>query len=186
MVLVIIHTLGPISKGLDHSHFACLCLPASMLYACFSLSSSRLCHIWCPPRAWPCVVISDAHKALFGYWVAPCISFPFFCSVWWYAYHDCLCHLLAFFASLHACLHVHAWVLLASVSSVLQHNETIDIQSKPTFVPHEQPLLFALLFVCLFACLLVILPVCLLTCLLASLFLCLPCLSCLFTLCLFI
>ena len=31
MVFVIIHTPWPISKGLDHSYFACLCLLASML-----------------------------------------------------------------------------------------------------------------------------------------------------------
>ena len=59
---------------------------------------------------------------------------------------------LALCASLHTCLHVHAWVLLASVSSMLQHNEAMDIQSKPTFVPHRHHLLFAFLLVCLFAC----------------------------------
>ena len=99
---------------------------------------------------------------------------PLFHSVRWYAYHACLCHPLAFYASLHACLHVHAWVLLASVSSILQRNEAMNIQSKPTFVPYGHHLLFAFLLVCL------------LTCLLAFLFLCLPCLSCLFALCLFI
>ena len=46
----------------------------------------------------------------------------------------------------HACLHVHAWVLLASVSSILQHNEAMDIRSKPTFIPHgHHPCLFAIL-----------------------------------------
>ena len=77
------------------------------------------------------------------------------------------------YTSLHACSHVHAWVLLASVSSLLQHNEVIDIQSKPTFVPHGQHLLFSFLLVCF------------LTCLLAFLLLCLPCLSCLSALFLF-
>ena len=86
---------------------------------------------------------------------------PLFCSMWWYAYHACLCHPLALYASLHACLHVHAWFLLASVSSMLQHNEVMDIQSKLTFVPRGNHLcwlfrLFAFLFVCLlsgfFAC----------------------------------
>ena len=33
-------------------------------------------------------------------------TFPLFCSVWCYACHACLCHSLAFYASLHACLHV--------------------------------------------------------------------------------
>ena len=80
--------------------------------------------------------------------------------VWWYAYHACLCHPLAFVASLHACLHVHAWVLLAGVSSILQHNEAMDTQSKPTFVPYRHPLLFAILLVCLLSCLFASLLVC--------------------------
>ena len=71
----------------------------------------------------------------------------------WYACHACLCHPLAFYASLHACLHVHAWVLLASVSSILQHNEVMDIRYKPTFVPGRHHLLFICLLVCLLSCL---------------------------------
>ena len=98
---------------------------------------------------------------------------PFFCSVRWYVYHACWCHPLAFYVSLHVCFHVHAWVLLASVSSMLQYNEVMDIRSKPTFVPRGHHLLFAFLLVCL------------LTCLLAFLFLCLLCLSCLSALYLF-
>ena len=101
-------------------------------------------------------------------------TFPLCHSMQWRAYHACLGHPLAFYASLHAYLHVHAWVLLASVSSILQHNEAMDIRSKPTFVPCGHHLSFAFLLVCFFACLL------------AFLFLCLPCLSCLFALCLFI
>ena len=81
-------------------------------------------------------------------------TFSLFYSIRWYAYHACLCHSLAFYASLHACLHVHAWVLLASVSSMLQHNEAMDIQSKPTFVPRGHYLLLAFLLVCLLSCLL--------------------------------
>ena len=76
-----------------------------------------------------------------------------------FAYHACLCHLLALFASLHACLHVHTWVLLACVSSILQHNEAMHVRSKPTFVPRKHHLLFTFLPVCLFACLLAILLV---------------------------
>ena len=64
--------------------------------------------------------------------------------------------------------------MLASVSSMLQHNEAMDIRSKPTFIPCGHHLLFAFLLVFLFACLL------------AFLFLCLPCLSCLSALCLLI
>ena len=77
-----------------------------------------------------------------------------------------VCDPLAFYASLHTCSHVHAWVLLASVLSMLQYNEDMDIRSKPTFVPHGHHIFFAFLLVCL------------LTSLLAFLFLCLPCLSC--------
>ena len=44
-------------------------------------------------------------------------------SLFWsarcYACYACLCHPLAFYASLHAYLHVHAWVVLASLSSML-------------------------------------------------------------------
>ena len=61
-------------------------------------------------------------------------AFTLFRSVRLYACHACLCHPLALSASLHACLHVHAWVLLASVSFVLQHNEVMDIRSKLLFL----------------------------------------------------
>ena len=120
-------------------------------------------------------------------------TFPLCRFVRWHAYHACLCHSLAFYASLHACLHVHAWVLLASVSSMLQHNEVMDIRSKPTFVPRGHHLLFAFLLVCLLSCLLACLFAFLLSCFFVYLvachvschMLCLPCLSCLSTLCLF-
>ena len=48
---------------------------------------------------------------------------------------------------------VHAWVLLASVLSMLQHNEVMDIQSRPIFVPCRHHHLFILLLGCFFACL---------------------------------
>ena len=107
--------------------------------------------------------------------------------VQWYACHACLCHLLAFYASLHACLHVHAWVFLAIVSSILQHNEDMDTRSKPTFVPHGHHHLLALLLAYLLTCLLFLFA-CFLVCLLifachvSHHMLCLPYLSCLFTL----
>ena len=90
--------------------------------------------------------------------VASCIPIPFsvLCD-------DCLpCFfvpLVHFMCILHTSLHVYAWVLLVSVSSILQHNQAMDIQSKPTFVPHKHHLLFAillvypLLVVCYLACL---------------------------------
>ena len=59
---------------------------------------------------------------------------------------------------LHAYSHVHAWVLFASVLSMLQHNEVMDIRSKPTFVPRGHHFLYAFFLVCLFACFLVCLP----------------------------
>ena len=43
MVFVIVYTNAYI-KGFRSPYFSCLCLLASMLYACVSLSSSRLCH----------------------------------------------------------------------------------------------------------------------------------------------
>ena len=100
-------------------------------------------------------------------------TFPLFHSMPYYAYHACLCHLLAIYASLHTCLYVHAWVLLVSVSSIsTQWSNGHPIQ---TYIcPSRTPS-----FVCF-------LLVCLLTSLLAFLLLCLPCLSCLSTLCLFI
>ena len=144
-----------------------------MLYACASLSCFRLFRCLTP----------SVGLILFGYIRYPwglVWMWPFRrhlrmlgCSVRCYAYLVCSCHPLAFYASLHACSHVHAWVLLASVSSMLQHNEVMDIQSKPTFVPRKYHLLFAFLLVCLLACLL------------AFLFICLPCLSYLFALSLF-
>ena len=120
--------------------------------------------------------------------VALCIPFPFplFCSVRWYAYHACLCHSLDLCASLHTYLHVHAWVLLAGVLSMLQHNKAMDIRSKSTFVPRGHHLLFAQFLVCLFACRLAILLICLITCLFVSLLPCSPCLLCLSALYLFI
>ena len=79
-----------------------------------------------------------------------------------------------FFASLHACLHVYAWVC---VSSILQSNGTMDTQFKPTFVLLGHPLLFDNMFVCpclslpLIACLLACFPfTCFFACLLACFF----------------
>ena len=173
------YTLAHI-KGFGSPLFAYLCLLAFILYTRVNLYCSRLCHVWHPQRVCSCVVTFDAHKALFRCNHLGCISdagyfvhtFPLFCSVRWCAYHACLCHPLAFFTSLHACLHVHAWVLLVSVSSILQHNEAMDVWSKSTFVPRKHHLLFALLLVYLFVRLLAFL-------------LCLPCLSYLSALCLF-
>ena len=82
-------------------------------------------------------------------------------------------------------LHVHARVLLSSVSSMLQHNEVMDIQSKPTFVPLGHHLLFAFLLNWLLACLLACFLVCLPSSSLAYLVAChVPChMLCLLHLC---
>ena len=86
---------------------------------------------------------------------ASCFTHPFppFHSVRCYAYHAYLCHPLAFYASLHAYLYVRALILLASVSSILQHNEGMDIRSKPKFVPRGHHLLFVCLLVSWLSCL---------------------------------
>ena len=81
-------------------------------------------------------------------------TFPLFCSMRWYACHAYLCHPLALYESLHACVHVHVWVLLASVSSIPQHNEAMDIQSKPTLSLADTTFCSFSCLVCLFICLL--------------------------------
>ena len=153
------------------------------------MSRSKLCHTLCPPWAcacqslgpFACVVTSVPSKACLDlttcentYEVLVCSIHTFLYSVrYWYASLACfappiwLSLLLCIFASLHTCLHVHAWVC---VSSILQYNGTMDTRSKPTFVLLGHHLLFDNMFVCLFmwfnVCLL---PVChlLIACLLA-------------------
>ena len=94
-----------------------------------------------------------------------------------------LCHSFGFlcsFASLHACLHVHACVC---VSSILQSHGTMDTWSKPTFVLLGHPILFDKMFVCpcwfsLIVCLLAWFPS---SCLFASVLACFLC-HCMYTL----
>ena len=168
MVFVIIHTPKPTSKGLDHPYFhvyVCLLLWFMLMLASLVLGFATLdafrwfVVVWLhptPTRPHLGVTTWDASPDVGSLCACPSLSR----SMRWYAYHTCLCHPLAFFASLHACLHVHVWVLLASVSSTLQHNEVMDIRSKPTFVPRKHHLLSPFLFVYIFACLLAILLVC--------------------------
>ena len=163
-------------------HAICYCSPFVTLF--LFLEFWPIVAVWL--RLTPMRPCSDVTTWDTSLWCRLLNAYLSFCrSLRWYACHACLHHPLAFYVSLYTCLHVHAWVLLASVSSKLQHNEAMDIRSKPTFVPCGHHLLFVFLLVYLFACLLVVLPVCLLVYLLASLFLCLPCLSCLSVLCLF-
>ena len=160
MAFVIIHTRRRTSKSLDNSylHVYAYFLLYFMLVLTSLLYFAMLDLVWLhltPMR--PCLGVttwgaSPNARLLRAY---PSL----FCSMRWYVCHACLCHLLAFYASLHACLHVHAWVLLTSVSSILQHNEDMDTQSKPTFVPRGHHLLLALLL-CLpyLSCLLALYP----------------------------
>ena len=135
-----------------------------MLYACVSLSSSYLVLgfamfgvlrgldlVWLNSMLMrPCSNVTNWEEPPDAGLLHAYLSL--FHSAQCYAYHVCLCHPLAFYASLNTCSHVHAWVLLASMSSMLQHNEVMGIQSKNTFVPRGQHLLFAFLLVCLLSC----------------------------------
>ena len=139
------------------------------------LASIVLCHAWRPPRAWSCLVTSNTHEALFGCnhlgsifecQVTLYILF-LFCLVWCYAYHVCLHHPLAFYAPVHACSHVHAWVLL------LMCHPCFNTMKLWTFNPNLHLSLTHTTF-------------CLLSCLFSFSLVCLPCLSCLSALCLFL
>ena len=115
-----LYTLAYI-KGFGSFLYAYLCLFASMLCIHACLSSSRLCHAWCPSWACSCVVTSILLVAYLG--VTTCENAspwwwfarfkPFLRSMRWYAYIACFVPSIwfFFFSSLHACLHVHAWVL---------------------------------------------------------------------------
>ena len=116
MVFVIIHTPRPTSKGLDHPilHFyACLLLSFMFVLASLDLGFVTLnalngcAVVWLhrtPIR--PCLGVTtwDASPDVGLLRVYP----SFFHSVRCFACHASLCHSLAFYASLHALLHVHA------------------------------------------------------------------------------
>ena len=133
-----------------------VCLLASMLYLHLSLSRSRLCPALCPPWACAYVVASIPPRACFVVTICEIhlrgvgmldihLSLP--CNV------DILAMLalrhpfgfLCFLTSLHACLHVHAWVC---VSSIQQSNGTMDTQSKPSLILLGHLLLFDNMLVC--------------------------------------
>ena len=143
-----------------------------MLCVHVCLSSSRLCHAQRPPWAWSYVVTSNACVALFGcnhLWDAsPWCRFPlcisFLRSMRWCA---CLACLSPCWLYLFLCISMHYSCLLVSsslvslgtlldgmrVSSILQHNGTMDIRSKRTFVLLGHHLLFNNKFACPFMCL---------------------------------
>ena len=127
VVQAYIHTPRPLSKGLDHFLYICLCLLASMFYLHAFLSRSRLCHTLCLPWACACRSLGPptcvvAFVPLVTYLgVTTCEihlcgvglldAFPFSTSCDVMLALLALCHpfgSLCFFAYLHACLHVHA------------------------------------------------------------------------------
>ena len=160
MVFVIVHTPWPTSKGLDHSYlhvYVCLllCFMSVLAFLVLGFATfdtfSGFVVVWLHSTSMrPCLGVTTWDASLDAGLLHACPSL--FRSVRRYVYHVCLCHPLAFFASLHPCLHAHALVLLAGVSSMLQHNEVMDIRSKPTFVPHGHHLLFTFPLVCFLSC----------------------------------
>ena len=131
MVYAYIHTPMPTSNGLDPFLYACVCLHASFLCIHVCLSRSRLCHALCP--LWACAFWYLGATCLWV-WSAPlmvCLDvitleihlrdvglpdayhFSTLCDVMLVLL--AMCHLfgsLCSFASLHACLHIHAWILV--------------------------------------------------------------------------
>ena len=107
---------GPYQKGLDHSYlhvYACLLLCFMLVLASLVLGFTmfgafrELNLVWLHPmpmRLCSDVTIWEASPNAGLLRAQPSL----FHSTRCYAYHACLCHPLAFYASLHACLHVHA------------------------------------------------------------------------------
>ena len=171
-----------------------------MLYIHVYLSRSRLCHNLCPLWACACqslrpfayvvtfvplvdfLGVTTCEIHLLGFGLLDVYYFSTLCDVTLSLL--ALCHpfgLLCFFASLHACLYVHAWVC---VLPILQSIRIMDTWSESTFVLLGHPLLFDNIFVCphlalsLIVCLLAYFPSsCFFTCLL-SCYLC----HCMYTL----
>ena len=138
------------------------CFLASMLYLHVSLSRFRLCHALCPLWVCACVVTSVPPRVCLD--VTTCEIHPrgvgvFDIHTFLYSVRSWMVAMLAlrhpfgffcFLASLHACLHVHAWFC---VSSIRQSNGAMETRSKSTFVPLGHPLLFANMLVFFFMCL---------------------------------
>ena len=118
---------------------------ASMSHTvCLYLDLSFPC-VWLDPYVSMHVLCSYAYVHAFT-----CL-YAWFCVLpCFHAYiHMLRCTFTCLHAYFHVQLHAHAWVLLASVSSILQHNEAINIRSKSTFIPCGHHLWFAFLLVCL-------------------------------------
>ena len=139
-----------------------VCLLAFMLYIHDCLSRSRLYYVLCALCGF---VLRWLHPSFLGFvWMCPLVSTPSWCQCACFIPFSAPCDVdrlallalhhpfgfLCFYAfSLHACLHVHAWVY---VSSTLQSIEVFDIRSKPTFVLLGHHFLFDNMFVFLFVC----------------------------------
>ena len=117
MVMVIIRTPWPILKGLDHPYLhvyarllLCFMLVLASLVQGFATldALSEFVVIWLHPMPMrPCLGVTTWDVSP----DADCFmhTFPLFrCSMRCYACYACLRHPLALYASLHACLHVHA------------------------------------------------------------------------------
>ena len=136
------------------SMFSCFLLYFLSMLASLGLGFAMLCALPPPPPPrWSCscvvtsiplvpkwgVTTCETHPRDVG--VLDCEPFSPPCNVYMLALLA-WCHpfgFLCFFASLHACLYVHAWVC---VSSIRQSNGPTDTQSKPTFILLGHPLLF--------------------------------------------
>ena len=127
MVLAYIYAPRPISKGLDHFLYACVCLLASMFCIHVCLSRSRLCHAFCPPWACNCRYLGPLACAVAFVLLVACLDMTA-CET---HLHDvsvlsthlsplhamlsclpCLLYAtyLAFFASLHSCTLVYMFM----------------------------------------------------------------------------
>ena len=82
-------------------------------------------------------------------------TFPLFRSMRWYAYHACLCHSLALYASLHAYMSMHESCLLACrpcFNTMKLWTSDPNLHLSPTDTTFcLLSCLFAFLFVCLFS-----------------------------------
>ena len=125
----------------------CLALHPPVACACQSLGPLACVVASIPPRA--CLDVTTCEIHLRGVGVLDTHFSPFRVML---ICLPCATHLSFFasFASLNACLHVHAWVCM---SFILQSNGIIDTWSKPTFVLLGHPLLFDNMLVCPFICL---------------------------------
>ena len=161
-------------KGFGSSLFACLCLLISMLYACVSLSCSRLYHVQCLQQVCGCMVTFATHGALFGcsylgcitiMSVASCIPFPF-PAPW-----DDMLAMLAF-ATRYLSMHLQMLAYMFMHESCLPVCYLcFNIMKLWTFDPNLHLSLTDTTF-CLLSCLFVFSLVCLFACFLISLLVC--------------